>query len=1424
MKRHIKKILVSVLASLMLVMNFTYKPIDADIDVQALETTKEVLDRASQLSDALTDLRKVSISYSGNKSIIGHSVVKSVSSFLSLTVSILKACGVFGRQQDWRLTAINNINNRLDGISNELSMIEKDLDRIESNLSQQLAEIGEDVKKIDNTLNKQTITRVALVAKTITDKIEQYDDMVKYNIMNWYEIDYNESLSRKLTVSYYVDDDGTTKSVFLPNSLIANVLMDTQEEWKIEKEEDVKRLVGNVFKKAIEEAIDGPTKYKTTYDDFVDYCNVMLAAETEEAYKNKKFVDLDRDGNDKEEYDKILDSFADAAYDALNYECMKRIAKSSTEAATSYASTLVSAFTTYCNYLNEASSEYSSPLKAQYNIYSNLYAFQGELKCQTTYLDDNGVKQTADTNLAELASDKYFIELNKIGTFVAEIARASGAYTNDSLHNKVFVPWAKAEASINKDYTDFYKVDCNGKEIDNYCYVTNSVLKYDLTYLNATTHLSYEDFREKVGLETKHKVVTMQKNIWNDWAFNADNDYILSNSQLSKIYAHYLSNGGSRDSLGFYDFLHATKVCDTKIDENYNYSPLIITHFGGGQDLGSSDKVPMLAIAIKPSTNEKYEDDNDGKYPKVMTSFYAPNGGWSRQQGIYQETITGSTANMPVKRKAIADTFNPLNGETETNANVGTVALFYEWYKHQDDMGMLVSSQYRSLNYMMHDKVNGISAIESEAQDFDHSFDEWLSDDDATRDTSRYHVLNTYTRYYGAIISNDVDVYKTNGKISKTNSIEVLPVNNMLANSFVGKITFANAAENNILPTNITDTEVKETYEKIAGSAKQKFEVLLKTLYPDNQKDIDKLIANNIYSISFDNGKYSNVDDETYQAIVKKLVEYLKPNDQGNNTNINAMIKTYEKLYSEMIKTIDTIKAENNDVKINVSDETYNILIENLIHEYLDPILKENTSATYSVCTNLPASKTDTFVYCENDGEIYVWTGSKYEKVKDVRNNVVPDFTTLQDGTVVVSDGVYTATGVPDEYCGKYIYNSTNSKYYKWKEVEKPEYVGEYKRILQIKDVDSVPATKSEEYLYLYNTTDKTYYTWGKHNEAKYIEQNVPIVTDEKTYAGELVMIGSDYYVWSNVEETVEENYELRKKDGKTVDAKVDDIVYVDKYVKIEIHNVDELPETNDYLYLTCGGHCYKSTSTEVTSYYPVTIKGVGALTKVDSLSDKTKFVSRFILFGNELYEWKDKDYQGEISHYEVATETIKKIGEIATTEKPADTIEVDIYPSTLSKQLKLVYDIKPTISFEMYFDKEINDKNDVATANIKYDVVPYYDITPMLTWVDKNGTRRYVEVSDEVLRKSNINSIPVKIPVVQMNDNNDTNALIYHYDNLDYTSCPIDQYNPTIKTDVNGNKYATIYVNSFSPFTVKKTFVRTETEKKNKFPVTGIE
>ena len=69
------------------------------------------------------------------------------------------------------------------------------------------------------------------------------------------------------------------------------------------------------------------------------------------------------------------------------------------------------------------------------------------------------------------------------------------------------------------------------------------------------------------------------------------------------------------------------------------------------------------------------------------------------------------------------------------------------------------------------------------------------------------------------------------------------------------------------------------------------------------------------------------------------------------------------------------------------------------------------------------------------------------------------------------------------------------------------------------------------------------------------------------------------------------------------------------------------------------------------------------------------------------------------------ATETIKKFDELQKiTTDPVYPVEVNLYPSTSSRQLKLVYEVKPTISFELFFDKEIKKASDVEGANIGYE------------------------------------------------------------------------------------------------------------------------
>ena len=93
---------------------------------------------------------------------------------------------------------------------------------------------------------------------------------------------------------------------------------------------------------------------------------------------------------------------------------------------------------------------------------------------------------------------KYFTEIYNLGTFVAEIANASGAYTEEDLLKSVYTPWSTAVVALNQAYNEFYHVDVNGNEVDNFCYVTDSVLKYGINCVDFCMQIGFEQY-EKSG-------------------------------------------------------------------------------------------------------------------------------------------------------------------------------------------------------------------------------------------------------------------------------------------------------------------------------------------------------------------------------------------------------------------------------------------------------------------------------------------------------------------------------------------------------------------------------------------------------------------------------------------------------------------------------------------------------------------------------------------------------------------------------------------------------------------------------------------------------------------------------------------------------------------------------------------------------------
>ena len=1427
MKKFFQKTIIATLTCLMLTFSFGSKPVDA-ISAQTLADAQEVAARATEISENLMHLQILKALNIGGIT-KGSCIFRCVTGVAKLGFSILKLAGVFGTQKSQAQLLLEHFDDRLDAVDGKLNEIDKKLADVESSLTEQLRAIGGDVNEIAINQYKANISKVADIAQSINKDINGFETLIASNLVEWYDLSNYPDYNRDINITYVTDTtNGATKTVFIPKSLVNEVLK-TSDAWVADNKD---ALVKNIYKKAINLALDDTTNsYSTTYDDFKEYSKVMLKGT---AYDGKDFTGLDHQvENEQKEYDKILDSFAEAANDALRYECMKKIAQSKTSAANSYANDLVGIFNSYCEYLIAGDDGHSSPLKSQYDIYSRRFAFQGELKCTIEY-DGNGdgKLEKEETNLAALAREYYFEELNRLGSYVAEMAKASGSYTDNEIYNSISLPWSRAEAALNGQYNDFYNKDNYGKEIDNYCYFTKSVLTHELENLEFKMHGSYEDYYKKILFVTKHKVVSMDREIVSDWKFSVDNSCLASNNDLAKIYAYCVSNNVFNEKFNFYDFLNKYNVCLGKSSYN-DISPLIITQFNGGNDLGSGDRVTVLAYPLDPTTDGKYYEGNKN-YKQVYVYNY------------YQDCITGSSPDMVFRRKALANTFNVLTGETIIDKNVGTAAMSYIFHKDQDDMAMISDAEYTPVSLLAESSDKIIKYNCDLARKWTRFDKSKVSSDDYI-----YDCYMDYSKKYGVIIENDLSVYKANGKMSKTNSI------NLLANNYIKNVSFTNSTP--IANSSIINANDVSKYESVVNSQKTKFENLLLTLYPDKASEIEKLKKNNQYTIMFNNDKYVNLDINTYQAMLSKLITFL------SEATIDEMVGKYKEMHSEIIKTLDTLNAENNDSGIVLSDANYNKLITSLLNYYL---IKDE----FSICelesefiNTTPTTKDKYLIYCKENGLIYVWDENKYVKGNSITKDKVAYVDETKLPNVVVPNKVLEFDNLSQsdlETChGEYIYNKSNSTYYKWKEAVIPEHNGTYEKLTNIKKVDSVPTAKDTDYIYC----GGKYYQWMIDSKVQYVEiTNVPSTADENTYVGEIAKINGSYYQWKEIKYVAitkvnsitdisdhsdyyvecnsncyklspvttysyEEVTNVQPATDKNNFAGVVAIIdgdyyqwYDNQYVKIA--TVNSLPTMGNN-YVVCNSKCYKLTA----SGKYVEVKDADGISKVKEVTtmDNSKYDEELIVYNNEFFRWKESAPSSNVAtgQYEEITGTVKKVKEL---ERKADvevnTDEILVYPSINSKNIKITYEAKPIIAFELYFDKDIEKLADVDGANLQYNVIPYFDITPMLSWVDDGGAQHNLEIPDEVIQNSGLSTIPVKIPVIEMTNSGDTNALVYHFDSIEQTSCPIDQYSPVIKTNVDGSKYVVVYANSFSPFMVKNTFVRTDSGKKNKFPVTGIE
>ncbi|MBQ0036898.1 MAG: hypothetical protein KBT35_08290 [Firmicutes bacterium] len=770
----------------------------------------------------------------------------------SLSMDILQSVGAFGMTDEEKNREA--LNNRLNAIDSKLDEIDKKVDSLQNTLNEAIKAIDEELKTISVKLDKENITAVANIATTLKNEMNNYDATLTSQIHTWYE---NENIGDYLTTTklYVVSvpetkasDSGDVKIKVQKDLMVDEIdnytidhLDDGDDGWDPEKKEEI---VESIFTAIFDSMIEDEAK-------------------TGEGYLHDWIKGYDSSFEDWTSYDKkdeIRKVFADAGLLSLSIRAAKNIATAKSSGATTYVAGLIDNFAKYTNYLSESEGRYTSPLRSQYNIYSALNAFQGDLKLKLTYKtkDESGkeIEKELDTNLADLAMKNYVGELGDLGTFVGIMAKASGNYGEETdMRKLVYIPWAAAEDKLIKTYEEFYHLDQNKKEIDNYCYITNNILDYKTGTLHGIVDMKFYAWENGFGTDIKSYRDTYMRE---DWTFSLPNQVMVSNTNLSLINAYYSKIGGGET---FADYLNNRGVKAGK----EGVPATVVTNFIGGRDFSSDDKVSMF---IKNCHNNP--DKFKGKdYLKGDVT-----------------TVTSSSSHFKVRRKAVADVFD-LDTCTATNSKrLGALASFYERYTFKDDLVVFWDAEYYNPQ-----NVDERKALAEKEKNFYYR-DRW---DKPSDDEERYTSSVTYNRVFGSILcrplGSDEDYYKGINVVNPSNQARF-----DLFNLDSLSTAFSEEEKKAIKEWANTISEVESTLDKTASKV-----------------GVD-------YQVYFDETTVNGLSFKTYEKIYgylqdSKVVNMLADDIKTYSQTIRNNMKSNQELYNLDYDDADVLRITKDAIK-----------------------------------------------------------------------------------------------------------------------------------------------------------------------------------------------------------------------------------------------------------------------------------------------------------------------------------------------------------------------------------------------------------------------------------------------------------------------------------------------------------------------------
>ncbi|MCQ2796434.1 MAG: hypothetical protein MJ213_03925 [Bacilli bacterium] len=373
--------------------------------------------------------------------------------------------------------------------------------------------------------------------------------------------------------------------------------------------------------------------------------------------------------------DTFIDAFANGFYQYLRLAYSQLIFRQSNDYAT-YIAQIISKFNSYCDPFSKP----VSPLLCQYDIFANLFCFQGD----TYYYNQFNERRSLVLDIGYA----YMYKLLQFGNFVEEAAILSGFVTNDQIH-EIENTLSTTLNNITSLMQSFYKVDVNGVPLDNYCYSTGcpiEVVKNNI-YTNKPTTLEVEKTSGKIDLEGDLKSVVfgdiMVNEVNKETRLNGDEIAYLSILQ-GKMPILDANEGDARPT--FNEYLN--KTFNTEITSNLAVS------FDNPRNVTDKNGYIYNAYSFGDPTNPDmkggmfYNNVREGLDPRL---FIMGDSGYNGKDELDDDHLSKIS-------EVRGDYFDLTTNKMVYDDSLFSYAFYYKGNKNWDDIGYFSSQKIAGKN------------------------------------------------------------------------------------------------------------------------------------------------------------------------------------------------------------------------------------------------------------------------------------------------------------------------------------------------------------------------------------------------------------------------------------------------------------------------------------------------------------------------------------------------------------------------------------------------------------------------------------------------------------------------------------------------------------------------------------------------------